>query len=105
MELTAKSGGKVSFTYGPDGSRLKKTSASGTTLYLGADAERAPDGTWTRYVHPDAVKVGTTLTWLHRDHSQSIRLRNTAAGALSKRATPSGRNGAPTSVQLLLPLA
>jgi hypothetical protein len=67
--------GGVSFTYAPDGTRLKKTSGGAVTLYLGADAERAPDGVWTKYVHPDAVKVGASLTWLHRDHSQSIRLR------------------------------
>ena len=35
----------VSFVYGPDGARLKKIKA---TLYLGADLEIAPDGTWTK---------------------------------------------------------
>jgi RHS repeat-associated protein len=41
---------------------------------------------WTKYVHPDAVTVGTggsaITTWLTRDHSQSIRLRTDASGAL-----------------------
>jgi RHS repeat-associated protein len=78
--------GGVTFTYAPDGTRLAKTSASGTTLYLGADAERAPDGVWTKYVHQDAVKVGASLTFLHRDHSQSIRLRTAASGAILESA-------------------
>jgi RHS repeat-associated protein len=72
------------FTYAPDGTRLTKSSASGTTLYLGADAERSPAGVWTRYIHQDAVKVGATITWLHRDHSQSIRLRTNSAAAVTE---------------------
>jgi RHS repeat-associated protein len=78
--------GGVSFTYAPDGTRLKKTSGGAVTLYLGADAERAPDGTWTKYVHQDAVKVGASLTWLHRDHSQSIRRRTSSSGAILESA-------------------
>jgi RHS repeat-associated protein len=85
----------VSFVYAPasagsgDAPRLKKTAGSGTTLYLGADIELT-DGTWTKYVHADAVVVGSggsaTTTWLHRDHSQSIRLRTDATGALIEAA-------------------
>ena len=33
--------GAVTYVYGPDGKRLKKISASGTTLYLGSDVEHA----------------------------------------------------------------
>ena len=44
--------------------------------------ERRPDGVLVKYIHPDAVKVGATTTWLIRDHSQSIRLRTDASGAL-----------------------
>jgi YD repeat-containing protein len=36
--------GTVSFTYAPDGTRLKKTTAAGTTYYPGADSERDPSG-------------------------------------------------------------
>jgi hypothetical protein len=71
--------GSVGFTYGPDGSRLKKTSGSTTTLYLGADVEKT-GSTWTKYLIPDAVKVGSTVSYLHRDQSQSIRMRTTGAG-------------------------
>jgi hypothetical protein len=35
--------GGAAFTYAPDGTRLAKTSPTGTTLYLGTDAERAPE--------------------------------------------------------------
>jgi hypothetical protein len=54
--------GDVSFRYGPNGARLKKTSPSGTTYYFGADVERRPDGVLVKYIHPDAVKVGATTT-------------------------------------------
>jgi YD repeat-containing protein len=81
----------VSFTYAPDGMRLRKTSGSTTTLYLGADIEKK-GSTWTKYIHPDAVRIGSTTTWLHRDHSQSLRLRTSAAGTLVEAAayTPYG---------------
>ena len=45
--------------FGPDGRRLKKITSTGTTLYLGADVERA-GATWIEYVHSDAKIVGTT---------------------------------------------
>jgi RHS repeat-associated protein len=80
----------VDFVYGPDPSaesqRLKMVSGGGTTLYLGADIELAPSGTWIKYPHPDAVIVGSGGTadtsWLTRDHLQSVRLRTDASGAL-----------------------
>jgi RHS repeat-associated protein len=78
--------GDVSFVYAPDGRRLKKVTPTSETTYFGADVELGPDGVWTKYVHADAVKVGSTFTWLHRDHSQSIRLRTNAAGGLIEAA-------------------
>ncbi len=78
--------GTTSFVYAPDGTRLKKITGAGTVLYLGVDVEKN-GATWTKYPHPDAVRVGATTTWLHRDHSQSIRLRTTATtGALLEAA-------------------
>jgi RHS repeat-associated protein len=54
--------------------------------------ERRPDGVLVKYIHPDAVKVGATTTWLTRNHSQPIRLRTDASGALidSARYAPYG---------------
>ena len=79
----------TSFAYGPDGSRAKKSSAFGTTLYAGADIEidRPTPGAevYTRYPHPD-IKIVTTATgvtsryFLHRDHLSSVRLVTDAAG-------------------------
>jgi YD repeat-containing protein len=37
-------GGFVTFAYAPYGTRLKKTTLVGTTLYLAGDIEIAPDG-------------------------------------------------------------
>jgi hypothetical protein len=75
----------ATFTYGPDGARLKKGSSAGPTYYLGPDAELSPDGTWTFYVHPevgllDYGAAGTAIT---------------AAGQVS---LPSGPSVAPTSI-------
>jgi hypothetical protein len=57
--LRYTAGATTSFTYGPDGTRLKKSSPSGATLYLGPDIERAPSAVWTKYLLPDAMRVGT----------------------------------------------
>ena len=70
----------VSFAYAGDGTRIAKTAGQNTTLYLGPDIERSPSGVWTKYIHADAVRVGSTTTWLHRDHSQSIRFRTDGSG-------------------------
>ncbi len=79
--------GPVTYVYGPDGKRLKKISASGTTLYLGADVELA-NGVWTKYLHADVKVVGTggaaVTSWLHRDHLASIRKITNASGAVAE---------------------
>ena len=74
----------VAFEYAPDGSRIAKTAGGNTTLTLGADIERSGGGTWTKYIHPDAVRIGAATAFLHRDHSQSIRLRTNASGGLTE---------------------
>ena len=77
----------MSFTYAPDGSRLKKSKPAGTTLYLGSGIERAPDGTWTKYL-PGAVRVGSgaaaVTTWIHRDHLGSVRFLTSEAGGVAE---------------------
>jgi RHS repeat-associated protein len=82
------SGAATSFAYAPDGTRLKKTGATGTTTYLGADIEISPTGIFTKYPVADAIRVGTgaspVTTWLHRDHLNSIRMRTNAAGVQSE---------------------
>ncbi len=78
------------YTYGPDGERISKTTPGGTTLYLGGDVELA-GGVWTKYLNPDAKRVGPTpgssvTTWLHADHLGSIRLITGPAGEQLERA-------------------
>jgi RHS repeat-associated protein len=66
--------GSVFFAYGPDGERIKKSDGFGSTIYLGPDIEYA-DGIYTKYIHPDVKRVGSTsASYLHRDHLNSIRL-------------------------------
>ena len=61
-----RGGQTVSFQYGPDGARVRKTSSLGTTHYFGAEAEEK-GGVFTRYPHPDVMLEGSTtrpFEWL-----------------------------------------
>ncbi|MGH6882909.1 MAG: hypothetical protein ACREFM_18450, partial [Hypericibacter sp.] len=75
----------VTFTYGPDGERLKKTSGATTTLYLGSDTE-IQGGVMTKYLPGDAKRSSTTTWWLHRDHLVSVRALTDATGAVVQRS-------------------
>jgi RHS repeat-associated protein len=75
----------VSFAYGPDGERLKKTSGATTTLYLGSDTE-IQGGVMTKYLPGDAKRSSTTTWWLHRDHLVSVRALTDATGAVVERS-------------------
>jgi RHS repeat-associated protein len=80
-------GSGVLYKYGPDGERLSKfvPATAATTLYLGGDVELA-GGVWTKYLNPDAKRVGAVTSWLHADHLASIRLITGAAGQQLERA-------------------
>jgi RHS repeat-associated protein len=78
--------GTTSFTYGPDGARIKKTQGSTVIRYpFGDDYEIATDGTVTKYFNagfgPIAKKVGGTLYWLHTDRLGSINATTDDTGA------------------------
>jgi RHS repeat-associated protein len=76
----------VTFTYGPDGSRLKKAAAESTTLYLGDDVEIA-GGVMTKYLPGNAKRVGSATYWLHQDHLRSVRVATDVTGAVVYRAS------------------
>jgi RHS repeat-associated protein len=73
----------VTYLYGPDGERLKKLAASGTTLYL-PDAEKDPAGGWTTYPAPEVKYAAGAQNILHRDHLTSIRRITDAGGTLTR---------------------
>ncbi|MCP4407853.1 MAG: hypothetical protein GY807_08850 [Gammaproteobacteria bacterium] len=86
-------GATIDFAYGPDGKRVKKVGAGGETLYPDADAEIDVTGTpistgvyaidaYTRYPHMDVKMVGTSPTFIHRDHLSSVRIVTDASGNL-----------------------
>lgn len=87
LSVAITGGATTSFTYGPDGERVKKVSGSVSTVYFGSDIELS-GGVWTKYPIPDAVIIGSggsaANTWLTRDHSQSIRLRFGSTGTLTE---------------------
>ena len=104
----AATGSSVSYIYGPDGARQRKTANSGTggasqtTLYLGADMELDPAGTWTLYPHPSLritkkPAAADTLAYLHKDHLGSVRAITGAAGIRDSRGHSSSgaAEGAP----------
>jgi RHS repeat-associated protein len=77
----------VTYAYGPDGARLKKTANGQTTLYLGPDIERDAAGVYTLHLSPDVKKVAGATQYLHRDHLASVRAITDAAGAPTRVAT------------------
>jgi RHS repeat-associated protein len=77
--------GATSFVYGADGSRLKKISASTTTLYIGDEWE-VSGGVNTFYLPGDAVMTNGVISWLGRDQLGSVRLTTDANGAVVQRA-------------------
>ncbi|NBN65941.1 RHS repeat domain-containing protein, partial [Pannonibacter tanglangensis] len=77
-----RAGTTTTFTYGPDGARLKKVSGGQTTLYLGADEEITPEGRKIRHPHAGVREVDGTLNWLQSDHLASIRLMTDGSGAV-----------------------
>ena len=77
-------GQTVSFLYGPDGSRARKTSNLGTTRYFGAEAEEK-GGVYTRFPHMDVMVQGSTISFLHRDHLATVKMVTNMAGAVTER--------------------
>ncbi|MBD9623998.1 hypothetical protein IB279_13705 [Ensifer sp. ENS06] len=91
LSSVTQGGATTTLTYGPSGSRAKKSNAFATTLYPDANVEidRKPgQDTYTRYPHPDLKIVSvaptgvTSATFLHRDHLSSIRQVTDANGNL-----------------------
>ena len=78
----------TSFAYGPDGTRVKKSSSLSETLYPTADVEvdtaLTGPAAYTRYPHMDVKVVGTAAFFLHRDHLASVRAVTDATGAIAE---------------------
>jgi RHS repeat-associated protein len=96
LASVTQGGSAVTFSYGPDGSRVMKNWAFGKTLYAGADIEidRTTPGAevYTYYPHPD-IKIVTTAAgvtskyFLHRDHLASVRLVTNVAGNVAEQTS------------------
>lgn len=85
--FTPTAGSAVDFIYGPDRSRIAKTSTfGGKRIYADADFEIEPDGTMIKYPHADIKKTGFVKSWLHRDHLNSVRLTTNEAGGVTERS-------------------
>ncbi|WP_310221832.1 toxin TcdB middle/N-terminal domain-containing protein [Neorhizobium sp. 2083] len=96
LASVTQGGSAVTFSYGPDGSRVTKNWAFGKTLYAGADIEvdRTTPGAevYTYYPHPDIKVVATAAGaiskyFLHRDHLSSVRLVTDAAGNVAEQTS------------------
>jgi hypothetical protein len=79
----------VGYTYGPNGARLKKTTSSGTTLYLGDDIERDTAGAFAVYIDPDVKKTASAISYLYHDYLGSVRRLTDELGAVPVRNPPS----------------
>jgi RHS repeat-associated protein len=78
-------GQTTAFSYGPDGTRVKKSVSGPTpsvTRYFGSEAEEK-GGVYTRYPHMDVMMEGGAISFLHRDHLATVKLvTKMTAGAL-----------------------
>ncbi|MGO4389333.1 hypothetical protein AB4Y85_17535, partial [Microvirga sp. 2YAF29] len=97
---------RTDYVYAPDGSRLKKiaSGAAGvrTSVYLGPDLERTPEGFWRKYPHPE-IRLSTEgvtrkVLVLHKDHLGSVRLMTNALQVVRRDAAydPYGETGLTT---------
>jgi uncharacterized protein RhaS with RHS repeats len=84
-------GATTDYLYGPDGERVKKLTAAGTTLYLG-DTELTPAGRTIMHPHPDVRLVDGVESFLHRDHLASVTVitDDTGATITTRDYTPHG---------------
>lgn len=87
LSVAISGGSTTTFEYGADGERVKKTTGTDVSWYLGNDTELVvntinPTGEWGQYLHPDVKRTGTVLTWLHKDHLGSNRVTTDATGAI-----------------------
>ncbi|MDP3723997.1 MAG: RHS repeat-associated core domain-containing protein, partial [Candidatus Omnitrophota bacterium] len=85
------------FVYDGDGGRVKQTTASGTTTYLGESYELAPDGTTTKYVFAGSQRIAAkestgALRFYHTDHLGSSNVITDSTGTVIELAeyTPYG---------------
>ena len=72
----------TTFAYGPDGTRIKKTSAGQTTFYLG-DTEITPQGATIVHPHANVRLVDGVASYKHRDHLASVTIVTDAIGAVT----------------------
>ena len=94
VSITAD-GVAISFQYGADGERIRKSTTAKDIFYLGGDSELEvspayPGGRWTSYVSADVMRDGGSTVWLHKDHLSSNRAKSfmgaTAAQSFNYRA-------------------
>ena len=80
VSITAD-GVAVTFQYGADGERIRKSTTAKDIFYLGGDSELEvsaayPGGRWTSYPSADVMREGGTTIWLHKDHLSSNRAKS-----------------------------
>ncbi|MBI3319284.1 MAG: hypothetical protein HYZ89_01680, partial [Candidatus Omnitrophica bacterium] len=96
------------FVYDGDGGRIKSITDAGTTTFLGASYELAPDGTTTKHLFAGSQRIAAkdstgALRFYYPDHLGSTNVLTDAMGAMVELAeyTPYGsltRREGPTNV-------
>jgi RHS repeat-associated protein len=91
----------TTIAYGPDGARLTRTTNAGTSLTLGPDLERQPDGSWTKFITPEVkrqgLSTGTSASYsVLRDHLASVRLVMAQSDTVSRTSSFYGPTGSAT---------
>ncbi|MCP3893123.1 MAG: hypothetical protein GY706_00615, partial [Bacteroides sp.] len=87
--FTVPATNSIHYTYGPDGERIKKVNASGTTRYIGSGYEIRPSGGATKSVFLGDFRIAEIRTdgdadgyvfFLHTDHLGSTNVVTNADG-------------------------
>lgn len=94
LSYATQNGVAVTFAYGPDGARVKKSDGFKVTLYPDAgveiDRSNSSSAVITRYPHADLKVVsndsGSAVDWsyLHWDHLASVRIVTDSAGVVAE---------------------
>ena len=74
----------TTFSYDGDGGRVKKTIASGSTIYIGSLFEKDSDGTIRKHIFAGSNRVATqglSLSFYHSDHLGSSNVITDSSGA------------------------
>ena len=88
LATMSAAGGTSTYSYDPDGQRIARQTAAGTTRFYGKLLEVGADGTVVKHVYAGPMVVARKSTagtfWMHQDRLGSIKLMTSATGTAAR---------------------